>query len=123
MGGFGFGFGTTGSSEPKVLSVSGDVIRKRVGEYIENGRATVESYIRAAGDGIKLKGRTTWKDHIESVRAETEAMVIIRGSIGDGPHLMSIDEFKQMWNHFTPYRTAEQLVAAMAKEAKQDTES
>lgn len=99
--------------EPKVLAVKGEVIRDAVREYIANGEATIKSYEGAVG--VQLKGKYTWTDHIGSVRRELRAMQTIVENIGDGPHLMSVADFKALWNHFSAWKTADEVIAESSR--------
>lgn len=96
-----------GAEEPKILSVSGDVIRDAIRSYLERIDQVVATYRQAQAD--KLAGRD-WEKDIETMVGFRRAAEWALPVVADGPHLMTFTQWVTLRNNWGDLRNAAELV-------------
>lgn len=88
----------------KVCSLTGDVIRERIRYHLDSARRAITSYDMAI---LKNREGADWHCIREDVEERIRAAEAMLPVIGDGPHVVSMDQWLQIFNRFFEVRTAD----------------
>jgi hypothetical protein len=105
---------------PKMLSVPGSLIKRRMAEHIERGNAAIAAYraAKAEGQGPKVP----WDHYIKATESSIRAYADMCDCVADGPHAMSIEQYKEFADGLGDWYTAEAVIRKYDAKKPGDTD-
>lgn len=93
--------------EPKVFKIDADHLRDIVREHVETARGMVA----ALENGVVFEDDKT----IKNARLVLKVSSYLVDRIVDGPHMMSFPEYWEFRRRFSPFKTADEVLADQAE--------